>query len=286
MQPTSLSRRSFLRATVRVTGGLALTSATGGLYAAWLEPQWVAVEQIDLRLKRLPPAFDGFRLAQLSDLHYDSTPAETITAAIDAANRLAPDLIVLTGDYVTRSRAGIDAVAREIARLTARQGVVGVLGNHDHWVAPRRIQSTLEAHGVTLLMNRSLAIERDGARLWIVGADDVWEQQANLDRALRGVPRDEAKVLLVHEPDFADEAASYPIDAQLSGHSHGGQVRLPMIGAPILPRHGRKYPIGLQRAGRLQVYTSRGVGMVRPAVRFNCRPEVTLFTLRTLAGEA
>lgn len=280
MTTRTLSRRSFLKAVTRVGAGLAATSATGGAYAAWLEPQWVAPESIELRVKRLPPALDGFRLVQLSDLHYDTTPADTLTSAIDAANRFDADLIVLTGDYLTRSLTGFDRCAREVGRLRARQGVVGVMGNHDWWNDVNVVADALRAEGVVTLMNESLAVERGGARLWIVGVDSVWEGRDDIDRALRGVPNDEAKVLLVHEPDFADEASRYPIDVQLSGHSHGGQVRLPFVGALSLPRHARKYPIGLRRVGLMQVYTSRGVGMIRPMVRFNCRPEVTLFTLR------
>jgi hypothetical protein len=282
-----MSRRTFLKAATRMTAGAALASATGSAYAAWLEPQWIAVEPVDIRLKRLPPAFDGFRIAQLSDVHYDTTPAATVAAAIDAANQLDADAVVLTGDYLSGSLRSLDECAAEIGRLRAKLGVFGVLGNHDVWSGrPNQIAGALEANGVTMLRNRSIAFERDGSRLWIVGMDDGWERQADPDRALRGAPGDEAKLLLLHEPDFADAMAHYSIDAQLSGHSHGGQVRLPLIGAPILPPYGRKYPYGLRRVARLQLYTSRGVGVIRPAVRFNCRPEVTLVTLRSASRDA
>jgi len=281
--PSALSRRSFLKAVARTAAGAGVVSATGGLYAFWLEPQLISVESIEVRLQRLPAAFDGFRLAQLSDLHYDTTPADTITSAIDAANRLDADLILLTGDYVSRARKDIEVVAAEVGRLRSRYGVVGVLGNHDHWVSSGATRALLEAAGASILVNQAQAIEREGARLWLIGVDSMWEKRTDLERALRGAPIDEAKMLLVHEPDFADAAKKHSIDFQLSGHTHGGQVRLPFVGAPFLPKYGRKYPIGLRRAGPLQVYTSRGVGMVRPAVRFNCRPEVTLVTLRSEA---
>ena len=257
-----------------------MTSTTGGLYAAWLEPQWIAAESVELKLRRLPPALDGFRIVQLTDLHFDTTPEDTLVSAVEAANRLDADVVVLTGDYVTSSLAGFDRCAREVGRLRAKQGVIGVLGNHDWWSGEDVVTDALAAQGVSILINQPAPIERDGARLWIVGVDSLWEQHADIERALHGVPAGEAKVLLVHEPDFADVARQYPIDVQLSGHTHGGQVRLPFVGPLRLPRHGRKYPIGLRRAGALQVYTSRGVGMAPPAVRFNCRPEVTLFTLQ------
>ena len=272
--------------TARMTAGVAMTSATGGLYATWLEPQWIVVESVELRLKRLPPALDGFRLAQLTDLHYDTTPGEALTAAVDAANQLNADLIVMTGDYLSRSLDHFDVCAREVGRLRARHGVIGTLGNHDWWVDAPVSNKALEAQGVSILINQSVPIERDGARLWIVGVDSVWEGHDDIEWALRGVPSDEAKVLLVHEPDFADVAEQYPIDLQLSGHTHGGQVRLPFVGALTLPRHGRKYPMGLRRVGSMYEYTSRGVGVVRPAVRFNCRPEVTQITLRAETSKA
>jgi hypothetical protein len=220
---------------------------------------------------------------QLSDFHYDTTPLETIQSAIDAANALDADAVALTGDYITRSYGDEDACASEIGRLRAKHGVYGALGNHDIWSRrPEQISRALQVNGVTMLINQSFPIERDGARMWIIGADDGWERRSDPELALRGVPAGETKVLLLHEPDFADEAAHYGFDLQLSGHSHGGQVRLPLIGAPMLPRYGRKYPIGLRRIGTMQLYTTRGVGVVQPAVRFNCRPEVTLITLRSV----
>ena len=283
--PAGLSRRSFLKAAARVTAGAAFASATGSLYAAWLEPQWISVESVEVRLKRLPAVFDGFRLAQLSDFHSDTTPGDVIASAVDAAQALEADAIALTGDYVTNSLDRLDECLAHIARLRPRAGLYGILGNHDIWVRrPERLAARLEARGVAMLLNQSRAIERDGRRLWIVGVDDGWERRADLELALRGVPADDVKILLMHEPDFADNAANYPIDLQLSGHSHGGQVRLPVVGALRLPRYGRKYPMGLRQIRGLQLYTSRGVGMIRPAVRFNCRPEVTLVTLRSAGG--
>jgi predicted MPP superfamily phosphohydrolase len=116
--------------------------------------------------------------------------------------------------------------------------------------------------------------------LTLVGLDDVWERKHDLRAALAGVPDDECKLLLVHEPDYADEAAHYPVDLQLSGHSHGGQINLPGYGRPVLPYLGQKYPAGLYQVGLMALYTNRGIGVISPPVRFNCPPEVTLLTLR------
>jgi hypothetical protein len=141
----------------------------------------------------------------------------------------------------------------------------------------------LSSHGIPVLRNRSMPVEQNGSRIWLSGLDSIWEGDPDMDLALRGVPSDELVVLLVHEPDFADEAAYYPVDIQLSGHSHGGQVWIPGIGAPWLPMLARKYPRGLHRIGALTLYTNMGLGTIRLPIRLNCPPEITLFTLRASA---
>jgi predicted MPP superfamily phosphohydrolase len=164
--------------------------------------------------------------------------------------------------------------------------VYAVPGNHDYWTDIDQVAAELGAAGLTLLRNESRRLEAaDGAdaALWLVGLDDVMERHHDLEAALAGVPVDEPVLLLVHEPDFADEAARAPhhLVLQLSGHSHGGQVNLPILGRPVLPWLGRKYPAGLRSVtgSGLQVYTNRGIGLIAPPLRFNCRPEVTLLTL-------
>jgi hypothetical protein len=131
-----------------------------------------------------------------------------------------------------------------------------------------------------MLRNQSHVIERESQKLWIAGIDDALEGKADLKRTLADVPAQDATILLAHEPDFADYAARSPIDLQLSGHSHGGQVRIPGIGPIVLPAMARKYHTGLNRVGRMQVYTSCGLGVINPPVRLNCPPEVTLITLQ------
>lgn len=254
--------------------------ATGGAYSALIEPHWLAIEKVTLPLRRLPPEFDGFTLAQISDVHRGPYVDDAmIQAAVEAVNQLRPDAVMLTGDFVTRDAALADPCAQALGALQARSGVYAILGNHDHWTDADEIERALTAQALTVLRNNAVAIERDGARLWIVGVDDVWERHADLEQALRLVPADQVTILLAHEPDYADFAAQHPIDVQLSGHSHGGQVRLPILGTPILPYLGRKYPRGLYQLGALQLYTNRGLGMVSPPVRFNCPPEITLLTL-------
>jgi len=157
---------------------------------------------------------------------------------------------------------------------------VAILGNHDQDSQPDVVTECLEAQRIKVLRNDAWSVEQSGARLWVVGTDDVLLRAVDLPRALRVVPPAEATILLAHEPDFADVAANYPIDLQLSGHSHGGQVRLPVIGAPVLPELGRKYPWGLRHLRKMALYTNVGIGTIRLPIRWNCPPEVTLLTLK------
>jgi predicted MPP superfamily phosphohydrolase len=170
-----------------------------------------------------------------------------------------------------------------LSALRAPLGVFAIPGNHDYWTHIGTVLNELRSAGLTVLRNSSYRLEPRGAPLWLVGIDDVWERHDDLAAGLAGVPTDEPVLLLVHEPDFADMAARVPhrIFLQLSGHSHGGQVRLPLLGSPILPWLGRRYPAGLQEVpeSALQVYTSRGIGVIEPPVRVNCRPEVAVLTL-------
>jgi uncharacterized protein len=288
------TRRRFLQvaAGVAATGALALGEDT-----AILEPNRPTLVAMEVALARLPDAFDGFTIAQLSDFHYDEHfSAVPLRAAIEIVNNLHPDLVVLTGDFVTvpifhrrfhttkRAASAAEPCASLLAQLHPRLGMVSILGNHDVKSDAPRIIDTLQSHGLPVLRNRSIPIEQGGSRIWLCGLDSVWEGNPDVDLALHGVPSEELVVLLVHEPDFADKAAHYPVDLQLSGHSHGGQVWLPGVGAPWLPLFARKYPRGLYRVGPLTLYTNIGLGTIRLPIRLNCPPEVTLFTLRSADG--
>lgn len=285
------TRRKFLQ----VAAGVAATSALFlGEDTIILEPNQPKLVAMEVVLSRLPAAFDGFTIAQLSDFHYDDHfSVVPLRAAIEIVNKVHPDLVVLTGDFVTvpifhrrfhnakRAASAAEPCAILLGQLQPHLGMVSILGNHDVESDPPRIIETLNSHGLPVLRNRSIPIEHGGSRIWLCGLDSVWEGNPDMDAALHGVPRDEMVVLLVHEPDFADEAAHYPVDLQLSGHSHGGQIWLPGIGAPWLPLFARKYPRGLHRIGPLTLYTNIGLGTIRLPIRLNCPPEVTLFTLRS-----
>lgn len=269
-------------------GAAALVTAATADALLW-EPQHPVARHVEIYLKRLPEAFDGFRIAQISDLHFGPFLGKAgVERALQIAESFQPDLVALTGDFVSHP-FGEDngptgaAYAGPCADVLARcktGRLVAILGNHDHWNGADIVAALLKSRGIDVLRNASLPIERDNSRLWIAGIDDAYVQAADMTRTLGGIPSSEATILLAHEPDFADVAARYSVDLQLSGHSHGGQVRLPGIGALILPAMAEKYSKGLYRIGNLQLYTNVGIGVIDPPVRFLCPPEVTLFTLR------
>jgi predicted MPP superfamily phosphohydrolase len=262
--------------------GLAAAGAGAGVLAdaIWWEPHRLVVERLSLAFPDLPPALNGLRLVHLTDLHCSVavSPGE-IERAVAQANALAPDLVLLTGDYVTIGSQYAALCAAALSALQAPLGRYAVLGNHDHWAGAEKVVGPMREAGVRVLRNEALPVSR-GGELWLAGIDSAFEGRHDIRGALQGVPPAAFKVVLLHEPDLADEVARHPVQLQLSGHSHGGQVRLPGFGAPILPRLGRKYPMGLRQVGGLKLYTNRGVGRLPPAIRLNCPPEVALITLR------
>jgi uncharacterized protein len=283
-----LTRRKFLYTSVAAASGAVITSAWG-----LAESNHPRVTQLEIPLARLPRAFDGFTIAQLSDFHYeDHFSVVPIRKAVEIVNELHPDLVVLTGDFVTVPWWGgapsslkeyaqnADPCARILQELQAPMGRFAILGNHDAGSDPTHVTRALRDHRLQVLMNRSVALERGKDRIWLVGVDDVLEGRPDVGLALANVPPAECTILLAHEPDFVDEASLLSIDLQLSGHSHGGQVWIPGIGAPWLPPLGRRYPRGLYTVGNLTLYTNIGIGTIRAPIRLNCPPEITLITLR------
>lgn len=281
----------LLRTTRRRFIGLAAGAGVAALGAdsVLIEPNHPRVVRKEIALGRWPSRLDGFTIALLADFHYDAHfSRHPLQAAIGMVNSLRPDLIALVGDFVSVPLAGNDeqaaAVAEPCARLLrqmqAPYGLWAVLGNHDFATDPRRVTHALRAQGIQVLANQSVPVERDGARFWLAGVNDVLFGDPNLDISLHHVATGEATILLVHEPDYADYVSHYSVDLQLSGHSHGGQVRFPFLPPLFLPDLGRKYVMGLYKVGPLSLYTNAGLGTVNLPIRWNCPPEITLLTLR------
>jgi predicted MPP superfamily phosphohydrolase len=206
-----------------------------------------------------------------------------VRESVTRANDLQPDLILLTGDYVLETADSIFELAPVLAELNATHGIYAVLGNHDHWTDAGVVRQGLKESGLPVLHNEGVAVGVGTGTLYVAGIDDSWSGQPDLEAALSGLPASAPAVLLAHEPDFADKyLADGRVALQLSGHSHGGQVRLPGVGPLVLPRFGQKYHNGLNRVQNSWVYTTRGIGVIGPPVRFNCPPEITEITLTTL----
>src|SRR5713226_4167880 len=238
-------RRSLPRKISRKIFWYTLDVVTHTLAHYWRNAeQYVpVVEHVRVPIANLPVPLHGLTIAHLSDFH--SGPhvhAESLRHAAQMTMALRPDLIALTGDFVHRSVDYAMSCADALSMLRAPLGVHVVLGNHDYWKNPKVVAAQLQRVGLAPMRNEARRLERDGAAFYLLGVDDVRHRHADLDKALRAVPNDAFKILLVHEPDFADFAQGANIALQLSGHTHGGQIRLPYLGALLLPSWGHKYP--------------------------------------------
>lgn len=252
------------------------------LYARFVEPRWLQVKRITLPLPGLPATFAGLRIAHVSDLHLGGwlNPAR-LQAWLTRVNALQPDLVVITGDFVEESARQEPAEALAVLR-TLRAPGVAVPGNHDHRRAVDSVCQALAGAGIHVLRNEVYTLQRGDAQLHLAGLGDQAWGDDDLDALLDRLPPGGPAILLAHEPDVADIAGPTERFAlQLSGHTHGGQVRPPLLQRPlILPSWGQHYPDGLAQVGGMTVYTNRGLGMIRPWFRFNCRPELTLLELQ------
>jgi hypothetical protein len=277
----SVSRRGFLKKLAQVVVGGTLSAAGGYGYSTQIEPEWLTIERLQLPIRGLHSALEGLRIVQMSDFHlHPHTQIELIQQAVRQANELKPDLVVLTGDYVQQGAESIYELAPVLAGLQAKYGVYTILGNHDLWTNIAVVRGGLQQAGLPVLVNEGLALAVGKATLYLAGLDDAWSGKPDLNAALHNRPEAGLTILLAHEPDFADLwSQDGRIALQLAGHSHGGQVRLPGLGAPILPRFGKKYDQGLYQVGGMWLYTTRGVGLGFVPVRFNCPPEITEITL-------
>ena len=280
-----LTRRQLLGA---VAGSVA-AAVVGAAYARWIEPEWIRVEQVDLPVAHLPPAWNGLRVGLIADLHHSPrvVPLDYLDRAIGRLQSLRTDLVAVAGDFVnTSDPAAGERVAGLFDQLVPPLGVFACLGNHDYGIVrptpgARRlaVADRLREHGVRVLCNEAVRLRRAGEDLWITGVDDFWADRSRPETALAGVPPDAARLILCHNPDAADAVEAAGGGSILAGHAHGGQVRLPWIGPLVLPVRHRDRAEGLHRVGRSWLYVNRGIGwLIR--VRLNCRPELSVLTLR------
>jgi predicted MPP superfamily phosphohydrolase len=277
-----MQRRVFLKsalaAAVPVTPVMA---ASYGLYEAGS----VAIERPKITLPNLPAAFSGLRIAFLTDLHHGPyVGIDYIASIVRTTLALAPDLVLLGGDYVSQEAKFIDPCFDVLAGLKSPLGVFGVLGNHDYRHGLNESKHAMARAGIGELTNRGVWLTRGSARLRLGGVDDLWHGKPDYRPALGDATPEDACLLVSHNPDVAEKLWDSRVGLVLSGHTHGGQVYVPGYGAPIVPsRYGQKYLKGLVQAPATQVYISRGLGTVTPPLRYNSRPELTLFTLQRAA---
>lgn len=246
---------------------------------ALAEANSISVENIKIKLKRLPKELDGFRLVHLSDIHHSPfTSLEHISRVVEASNLLKPDMFVLTGDYVSHETEYIAPVAEVLAKLEAEHGIYACLGNHDHWTDAGLVTHLFRGEGINLLINEGFRFEARGTKFWLAGVDDLMVGKTDVRAALDGSTEDEFKLLLAHNPQIVRRAARYNVDLMLSGHTHGGQVKLRDEEKRILPR--RRLSSGLHRRQNTQVYITRGIGTVVVPIRYQCPPEISVIELR------
>jgi len=265
----------------RVISALAGAALALAGYAWQVETRRLRITRLTIRLPGLPPAFEGYRIAHLSDLHLGvRMNYARLPLIVAAVQRERPDLIVLTGDFATGTRDGLTEGPALLSALRALDGVWAVLGNHDHVAGANRVTTMLDAAGIGLLHNTSHTLRRGDDTLVLAGVDDAVQGAPDLRAALEGAPPDQPAILLAHTPDFAPRAAADPrVALQLSGHSHGGQVCLPGGRPLVLPRGGKAYPAGLYAIGDLQLFVTVGTGTSWLVARLNCRPEFAMITL-------
>jgi uncharacterized protein len=281
--------KRFLRGTSRgKVAAAALLGAGGLIYAREVEPRLVEVNPVTLTLPRLAPEFDGYRVVQIGDLHLDDwAEPERLMEIVEKINGLRPDLVAITGDFASYSAEQLDAqrLIEALRGLRAREGCVAILGNHDYLTDVDLVRRCIREGGATELVNGVRTLRRGAAALHVAGIDDVMEGRSRLDLVLQKLPESGAAILLAHEPDFADvSAATGRFDLQLSGHSHGGQIGVPLLRRLVLPPFSQRYTSGLHEVGGMLQYTNRGLGFVHLRARFLCRPEITVFTLLSPAG--
>jgi len=244
------------------------------------EANTLTVEEVTITLDRFPLKLDGLRVVHLSDTHHSPfTDLEHISRAVDISNKLEPDIVFLTGDYVSHNADYIAPVAEVLGSLRSQFGTFACLGNHDHWTDADLVTHLLRGEGINVLINEGLRFEARQASFWLAGVDDYMAGKTDVPAALKGSYPDEPKILLAHNPLIFRQSVRAKIDLTLSGHTHGGQIKMRDPEKRILPR--RKLSSGLHRRNESQIYITRGIGTVVVPARYQCPPEISLLELRT-----
>lgn len=276
-----MTRRGFLRRLIKI--GISVSVLTSPLYAHFVERKWFGIHRLTLRFPDLPQSFHGMKLALFSDTHigfyFGCSELQNVVQCIQHER---PDLICFAGDLMDNGIEPLEACMPILLQLDAPLGKVAVLGNHDFVPDPTLIRDKLEQCGFTVLNNESVVLKSaEQETIRIAGLRDVFYDKPDLSLALSERKDGEFTIVMVHEPDIADETAQHDVQLQLSGHTHGGQIRIPLIGHLYAPPFGEKYVDRLNQVpnSSLKVYTTRGVGTTGVPLRFFCRPEIAVLQL-------
>lgn len=257
---------------------VALSLASWGVL---VRRHWILLSEEEIAIAGLPRAFHGYRIAHLSDLHIGSLTAQsTIDEWVEKTNAAKPDLVVLTGDYVTNGTDFHAAIASALGRLRARDGVYASMGNHDYFGDGEPLLGLLQGEGVEVLRNRGAILRRDDSSMYLAGIDDTWTRRADLELALRERPSETTTVLLAHDPSTFDEAHGLDVDLVLSGHTHGGQVAVPFLARKIsLSYLAHRFHLGIYKRGRSTLYVHPGLGTTGVPIRVGVAPTIAIHRL-------
>lgn len=246
------------------------------------EANRIEIEEVQIKLRRLPKTLDGFRIVHLSDIHHSPlTNLEHIKRAVEISNELKPDMFILTGDYVSHEPEYIEPVAEVLGELRSEFGTFACLGNHDHWTDAEIVTTSFRENGITMLINEGFRFSARNGSFWLCGVDDYMVGKTDVRAALRGSFPNEMKLLLAHNPVILSRAVYAGVDLMLSGHTHGGQVKLREPRERVLfPNRKRRLRSGLHHRRDTQIYITRGIGTVVLPVRYQCPPEISLLELK------
>lgn len=248
---------------------------------AYLESRWIKTKTIDIQSNDIPAEFDGKRIVFITDIHHGPfLSRKRVQKLVKRINKLNPDIILLGGDYVHREKKYITPLFDEFKNLESHYGIYGVLGNHDHWESRELTEKMMLENGIKICDNQSYWLKVNKDSIKIGGVGDLWEDKQIIANTTKDLKPSDFCILISHSPDYIEKIKDYPIDIIVAGHTHGGQMTLFGLWAPILPsKQGQKYRYGLKQFKDTQAYISSGVGTITPPLRFFCRPEIVEITL-------
>jgi predicted MPP superfamily phosphohydrolase len=264
-------------------GAQKMMSRSSKLVGQRFDPGDFEIVKVRIDIPRLSTLFQGYRIVHISDIHYGQwISADRLKGVVGLINQQEPDIVAITGDFVSYSWRNIEGLIPALKGIRARDGTVAVLGNHDHWLGAKKIRSILSESKIIELNNDVYTVTREGCALHFAGVDSTTVKKNQLNKVLQRLPSGGPAILLAHEPDFADiSAETKRFSVQLSGHSHGGQFVIPKLGTPFRGDGFKKYPLRKYQVGEMTLYTNPGIGTNTFWIRINCAPEITVIDLQS-----